>query len=102
SKPVRESPCLPLSSVCLSVSAPQEEADSKEKGLSGVLDRASEVYRAAVTKVKDIGSALLGVAEMYYAEHIVPIADHYIEQAGNKTTSVWEGITSRWENFWQS
>ncbi|XP_036449148.1 apolipoprotein C-IV [Colossoma macropomum] len=61
----------------------------------GVLERAKEAYRELKSRVVNAGSVVADFAEMYYDEHVKPVADPYIQWAKEKAGSLWERVKKR-------
>ncbi|CAB1334018.1 unnamed protein product, partial [Coregonus sp. 'balchen'] len=56
----------------------------------GVLQRATEAYRAAKVKAQRIGEVVRAFAGAYYEDHIKPVADPYMDWASASTSSFWD------------
>ncbi|XP_042176060.1 apolipoprotein C-IV [Oncorhynchus tshawytscha] len=90
---------LLLIQACVSIVA---QTPAPEDSVSeGVLQRASETYRAAKVKAQRIREAVQAFAGAYYEDHIKPVADPYIymDWASASTSSFWDRVKEKIDQY---
>lgn len=77
----------------VSIAAPGD-SDSE-----GVLQRATEAYRAAKVKAQRIREVVQAFAGAYYEDHIKPVADPYMDWASASTSSFWDRVKEKMDQY---
>uniref|UniRef100_A0A4W5M9C0 Apolipoprotein C-IV n=1 Tax=Hucho hucho TaxID=62062 RepID=A0A4W5M9C0_9TELE len=84
---------LLLIQACVSIVA--QMPDPGDSDSAGVLQRATEAYRAAKVKAQRIREVVQAFAGAYYEDHIKPVADPYMDWASASTSSFWDGVKEK-------
>ncbi|KAM9513335.1 apolipoprotein C-IV [Salvelinus alpinus] len=86
-----------LLQACVSIVAQMPAPGDSDS--EGVLQRATEAYRAAKVKAQRIREVVQAFAGAYYEDHIKPVADPYMDWASASTSSFWDRVKEKMDQY---